>query len=155
MADNDFIMDIQPPQLRTAPQVMFRIAVVLAIVAALSVLVGPTFREAPGTARSSASSGLLAAWGEPAPALPQEAKSGIRARARCAECGVIVSSSDTETVSELMDGSTASTPAPVSSRRWITVRLADGSRRVINDARPADWRSRERVVVIGGLAADR
>ncbi|HWI15242.1 MAG TPA: hypothetical protein VNT02_13355 [Burkholderiales bacterium] len=145
-------MKTPPVQLRSPPKRALGIAVVLAIVAALSVLVGPTFREAP---RSSASRGLLAASAEPGPTLSQEARPGIRARARCAECGVIVSSSETETLSELMDGRTASTPALVSSRRWITVRLADGSSRVINDATPADWRLRERVIVIGGLAAVR
>jgi outer membrane lipoprotein SlyB len=32
----------------------------------------------------------------------------------------------------------------------ITVRLADGSSRVFNDASPARWRSGERVIVIDG-----
>jgi len=32
----------------------------------------------------------------------------------------------------------------------ITVRLADGSSRVINDAKPARWRPGERVIVIEG-----
>jgi hypothetical protein len=134
---------------------MFRIVIVLAIVAALSMLVDPVSTEAPGTARSSPWIGMLAAWAEPAPALAQEARSGIRARARCAECGVIESSSDTETPNEVAELSTESAAAGISSGRTITVRLADGSRRVIGDSMSAHWRVRERVIVIGGLAADR
>jgi hypothetical protein len=134
---------------------MFRIVIVLAIVAALSMLVDPVSTEAPGTARSSPWSGLLAAWAEPAPALAQNAKPGIRARARCAECGVIESSADTEMPDEAADGDTESAAAAISSGRTITVRLADGSRRVIDDPVSAHWRLRERVIVIGGLAADR
>jgi outer membrane lipoprotein SlyB len=32
----------------------------------------------------------------------------------------------------------------------IIVRMADGSRRVIHDAKPASWRTGEQVIVIGG-----
>ena len=147
-------MKTRPLQLRATPQLTFRIAVVLAVIAALSVLVDAPSKETPGTATSRASSGLLAAWAEPAPALPEEARSGIRARARCAECGVIESSSDIELLNDVAEANTASGAAAVSSRRTITVRLADGSRRVIGDPMAPHWRARERVIVIGGLAAD-
>lgn len=154
MTDNDLTVTTPFDKLRTAPQLMLGIAVVLAIVAGLSGLFDQTSTEGAGPPRPPASSSLLAAWAESAPALAQEAKPGIRARARCAECGVIESSSDTDTLDELANANIESTPTAVSSRRWITVRLADGSRRLIDDTRPADWRLRERVVVIGGRGAD-
>ena len=50
------------------------------------------------------------------------------ARPRCPECGVIVSTRSNE----------------------ITVRMADGSSRVIEDANPARWRAGERLMVIAG-----
>ena len=146
-------MKIKSPQLRAAPQLMFRIAIVLAVVAALSMLVDPRSSQAPGTAPSWPWSGI-AAWAEPAPALAPAATSGVRARGRCAECGVIEWSSDADRRSEVSDGS-AESAAPVSSERTIAVRLADGSTRVIGDPMPAHWRVRERVIVIGGLTAGR
>ncbi len=57
---------------------------------------------------------------------------------RCAECGLIESIS--------ASGSPAG-----SAGREITVRLQDGSSRVIVDPNPATWRRGERVVVIDGL----
>jgi hypothetical protein len=56
----------------------------------------------------------------------------------CAECGMIESIS-------------ASRTPPGSGGREITVRLENGSMRVIVDANPATWRPGERVVVIDGL----
>ena len=47
---------------------------------------------------------------------------------RCPECGMIVSTRNNE----------------------ITVRMADGSSRVIEDANPARWRAGERLIVIAG-----
>ena len=32
-----------------------------------------------------------------------------------------------------------------------SIRMADGSRRVINDANPESWRAGERLMVIGGV----
>ena len=56
------------------------------------------------------------------------AKSDGGAKPRCPECGVIVSTRNHE----------------------ITVRMADGSSRVIEDANPARWRAGERLMVIAG-----
>ena len=56
------------------------------------------------------------------------AKSDGGARPRCPECGVIVSTRGNE----------------------FTVRMADGSSRVIEDANPARWRAGERLMVIAG-----
>jgi len=50
------------------------------------------------------------------------------ARPRCPECGMIVSTRSNE----------------------ITVRMADGSSRVFEDANPARWRTGERLIVIAG-----
>lgn len=61
--------------------------------------------------------------------VPVTATSEARARPRCPECGVIVSLSSHE----------------------ITVRMADGSSRVIEDANAAEWRTGERLIVIGGV----
>jgi hypothetical protein len=41
-------------------------------------------------------------------------------------------------------------PAIVDHHEFI-VRMADGSRRVINDANPESWRTGERLMVIGGV----
>ena len=48
---------------------------------------------------------------------------------RCPECGVIVLVQENE----------------------ISVRMADGSSQVIDDASPASWRTGERVMIIGGV----
>jgi hypothetical protein len=61
-----------------------------------------------------------------------------RRRPPCAECGLIESISASRT------------PAG-SGGREITVRLEDGSSRVIVDPNPATWRRGERVMVIDGL----
>ena len=62
------------------------------------------------------------------PTLEVSATSEGGARPRCPECGVIVSTRSNE----------------------ITVRMADGSSRVIDDANPARWRTGERLMVIAG-----
>ncbi len=59
---------------------------------------------------------------------PVPTASAARARPRCPECGVIVSTSNYQ----------------------IIVRMADGSSRVIDDANPARWRTGERLLVIAG-----
>ena len=78
------------------------------------------------------------------------------ARARCTDCGVIVSTREIDNSS----GETAPKSAlnlsqkltPHSPRRLeITVRMRDGSRRVIDDVGPANWRVGERLTLIGGV----
>lgn len=59
---------------------------------------------------------------------PVPTASEARARPRCPECGVIVSTSNYQ----------------------IFVRMADGSSRVIDDANPARWQTGERLIVIAG-----
>lgn len=90
---------------------------------------------------------------------PGEAAGNARAKGRCAECGVIVSVREIGARDEgAGPGATSGAVAgnqdelPVTAIRHyaITVRLADGSSRVINDANPASWRPGERLIVIDG-----
>lgn len=79
---------------------------------------------------------------------------------RCAECGVIDS---TRVVEDSADkhGVNASGRLAVCNRggagrnavrkHEITVRLKDGSMRVITDAKPAKWRRGEAVIIIAGV----
>lgn len=82
-----------------------------------------------------------------------------RAR-RCAECGVIESVREIEAAD---DNAAARTPArsaagqrgeieakPRASHE-ITIRMQDGSMRVITDAKPANWRRGEPVTIIAGV----
>jgi hypothetical protein len=88
--------------------------------------------------------------GAPAPdapavadAVPAPAAPAVRAR-RCAECGVIESTREITAP----DAGTAATPP----RNYeITIRMQDGTMRVIHDAKPAQWRRGEPVTVIAGV----
>jgi hypothetical protein len=86
--------------------------------------------------------------------------SEARAKARCAECGVIVSMREIERHDEgsgpgaagVVTAGNQDEKRVKSTRSYeIIVRMADGSRRVINDANPASWRTGERLMVIGGV----
>lgn len=95
-------------------------------------------------------------WTAPAP-VPIAGKA--RAKARCAECGEVVSMREIERHDEdyspaAAGGATASTGDRIrvkAARSYeITVRMADGSSRVIDDANPARWRTGQRLIVIDG-----
>lgn len=104
---------------------------------------------------STNDSGDISALYQTAPVTTGEA----RAKPKCPECGVIVSMREIERQEEgsgpgAADGVAAGTQdetraGPTGSYE-ITVRLADGSRRVIDHASPANWRPGERVIVIDG-----
>jgi hypothetical protein len=85
-----------------------------------------------------------------APAAP-----GGRAYYKCAECGVIESTRVIEASNDKTAGYAPGRTAgeigakPVGNYE-ITIRLRDGSMRVITDANPARWRAGERVKLIGG-----
>ena len=96
------------------------------------------------------------------PAKPPEAVAASAGAApganRCAECGVIESTREIEgpdamirvhtSGQTIVGGEIAGRPA----RNWeITIRLQDGSMRVITDASPAMWKSGERVKIIAGV----
>jgi hypothetical protein len=117
------------------PLLITGIAVILLCTAGIARMMGwgPTFTGGSGgifvpDARSATSATPVAAI----PGTnPTPVTGDTRAKARCAECGVIVLMREIE--------------------RQIIVRMADGSRRVIDDADPASWRPGERVIVIGGV----
>ncbi len=97
---------------------------------------------------------------------PAESSEGAAAQAiaapgarayRCAECGVIESTREIEAADE-KKGVNGSGPIAAGggiggkpARNYeITIRLKDGSMRVIRDANPATWRHGERVTIIAG-----
>jgi hypothetical protein len=78
---------------------------------------------------------------------------------RCAECGVIASmrkieAPDEETGVNARGRMAAGKRGEIEDKPVrnyeITIRLQDGSMRVINDVNPATWRLGERVTLIGG-----
>lgn len=152
--DNRPTMQIKNELQRARPRAVFRIAAMLVGVLFLTNLVDRTPEGVAGTPRRHAFDGLLAAWAQPAPEVAQTHEPGIRKKPRCPECGVIVSSSETETPEEA-GAASADAPATVSSRRWLTIRFADGSKRVIDDPSGAQWRLDQRVMVVGGAAPGR
>ena len=93
-----------------------------------------------------------------AAALPPPESSAVRAY-RCAECGVIEATRVVETAQQTAGvnasgrlaaarrSATAAAPAVIYE---ITIRLQDGSMRVVTDARPARWRHGEPVTIIAG-----
>lgn len=92
-------------------------------------------------------------------AAPVIAAADTRAR-RCAECGVIESMREIKAPQETTGidafggiaagsrGVSGATPLRVYE---ITIRLRDGTMRVIQDAKPAAWRHREPVTIIAGV----
>jgi hypothetical protein len=92
-------------------------------------------------------------------AAPAIAAPGARAY-RCAECGVIESTRKIEAPDEktgvnargrIAAGNRGAIEAKPLGNYEITVRLRDGSMRVIRDAKPARWRHGEQVTIIAGL----
>jgi len=91
--------------------------------------------------------------------LPAKGVGVSRRKARCPECGFVESIREVEAHGEAIPRVEARRPAaenrnptPVrSASRTITVRLEDGSSRVIVDTNPGTWRRGERVIVIEGV----
>jgi hypothetical protein len=78
---------------------------------------------------------------------------------RCAECGVIVSTRAIEAPDEktgviapgrIAAGNRGKIKGKPVRNYEITVRLRDGSMRVVTDANPARWRHGEKVIIIAG-----
>lgn len=131
------------------PQLITGIAIVLFSTAAIARMLG----WGPNSAGDSGDTFVL----DQAAAATTSAP---RARLKCPECGEIVSMRETARHVENVgpgtaDGMTAGTwdETRVKSTRIyeITVRMADGSSRVIDHANPAGWRPGERVIIIGGV----
>ena len=92
--------------------------------------------------------------------VPAGTAGGSRSKG-CAECGVVESKRKME-MSDEWAGAYAATVRTAAGRQGgmtpkppqnyeFTIRLRDGSMRVITDANPAQWRLGERVTVIAGL----
>jgi hypothetical protein len=93
------------------------------------------------------------------PTAPGQVAGEARAKGRCAECGVIVSTREIDARDEGADpnasgGAVARSQDELrvtSARRYeIIIRMADRSSRVFNHASPASWRLGEHVIVIDG-----
>jgi len=95
------------------------------------------------------------------PATPREAAAAPAEVSRsCAQCGVIESAQKIEASDEWTAGNApgrtaagkpgATDGVPPGSYA-ITIRLRDGSMRVVTDAHPARWRPGERVTLIAGM----
>lgn len=84
---------------------------------------------------------------------------GRRGKGRCVNCGVIVSVVEMErNTADIGTNETArvttrhqiETSIKLTQRFKITIRMADGSIRAIDEASPANWRLGEQVIVIAG-----
>jgi hypothetical protein len=125
--------------LHDRPRSAAGLAAIVLGAAAITALVdwSPALAEHPAVALASA----------PAPA----------AKARCVECGVIVSKREIDTASGEVSPKSSVNSDPNSSRNSslryeFTVRMGDGSSRVFDDVSPANWRDGERVTIIGGAS---
>lgn len=88
---------------------------------------------------------------------PEGAEDMLRARPRCPGCGVIMSMREVEASAEtsvheaigaVRAGNSVEMARTPARNQEITIRMADGSSRVISHASPPNWRLGERVVVI-------
>lgn len=79
---------------------------------------------------------------------------------RCAECGVIQSVQEIKAADQIsavhsLDRVTARSRSEIKAKPLrnyeITIRMQDGSMRVITDAKPAHWREGEPVIIIAGV----
>lgn len=154
-------MSTQPDKSPYLPLLITGIVVILFSSAGIARMMGwgPNLTDDSG--RILALDILPVALAQPVAVTAQQTAGNARAKGRCAECGVIVSVREVETRDEgAGPDATFGAPAsdqdelPATSIRHyeITVRLADGSSRVINDANPASWRPGERLVVIDGAS---
>ena len=98
---------------------------------------------------------------EPPEAVAAPAVAAFGARAyRCAECGVIESTREIDAPDEktgvnatgrIAAGNRGETERKLVRNYEITIRLRDGSMRMIKDPNPARWRQGERVKIIAGV----
>jgi hypothetical protein len=144
------------------PQLVVGIAVILFSTAGIAAIMGwrsstdsPDRGIAPPVSAANAAKAVVLA----APTVQKRARAKARALGKCAECGLIESISDiNERPDDTGTGSTDALsatdrieqPLHSTAQSAMVVRMADGSRRVINNANPALWRLGERVVIIAG-----
>ncbi len=121
----------------------------LAAVLCGAVAFSPLTASSQAPVESSKHGGAPGEWPEvPPPSAveaPAQALRTTRAKARCAECGVIESTREIETRNETTE---AGAPGRIYE---AVVRLQDGSTHVINDVNPGRWRTGERVKLIAGM----
>lgn len=95
------------------------------------------------------------------PITPVRGEGKGRTKVKCAECGLIVSMREITgndggfhrtAASVITVGNQVQAPVKVPRRYEITIRMADGSSRVIGHDNPASWRPGERVIVIAGAS---
>jgi len=143
-----------PLPLSPRTTMLLRTAGFAALMAWMPLLIGASRDTLPGSSVESAKPATAIDAGTPPP------KGLARRKLRCGECGLIESIRETEGQGEAIPLVGAVRPvaenrnrAPArSASREITIRLEDGSSRVIVDANPGSLRLGERVKVIDGLA---
>ena len=156
-------MNTQANKSRYLPLLIVGIAVILFSTAGIAAIMGWLPASIDDSGDILALDNLPVASAKPvavtAQTAPGQMEGEARAKGRCAECGVIVSTREIDArdegagldpsggaVARNQDGIRAK-----STRRYeITIRLADRSSRVINQSTPASWRPGERVIVIDG-----
>ena len=95
------------------------------------------------------------------PMAPVRGEGKGRTKGKCAECGLIVSMREITgndrgfhrtAAGVITVGHQVEAPVKAPRRYEITIRMADGSSRVIDHDNPASWRPGERVIVIAGAS---
>jgi hypothetical protein len=80
---------------------------------------------------------------------PASAEPAVR-NYRCADCGVIESTREIDAPGRIDTEGRGGIEVNTLRNYEITIRLQDGSMRVIRDAKPAKWRHGESVTIIAG-----
>jgi hypothetical protein len=141
-------MGTHRPRFPYLPSLIAGIAVILSSSAGIAGIMGWLPALTSGSADISAPDGVPVASATPVAVAPR-VQSEARARARCAECGVVVSMREIDVHDEGAGHDTSGGAAP--ARRYeTTIRMADQSSRVIRDGSLASWRVGEHVIVIDG-----
>ena len=154
-------MNTQANKSRYLPRLVVAIAVILSSSAGIAAIMGWLPASTGGSGDVLALDFPVASAkpaAVPAQTLTAQVEGKTRAKGRCAECGVIVSTREIDAHDD--DGLDAAggavarsqdEPGVKSARRYeITIRLADRSSRVLHHASPVGWRPGERVIVIDG-----
>lgn len=93
--------------------------------------------------------------GEAGPSLAEPTDGNGRGRLKCAECGVVESTralAQSGQAGDVSRGGAREMAAKPTSRREVTVRMANGSRRVFIAAPAVSWRAGERLILIDGAS---
>lgn len=132
---------------RTFPLLAVFIAVVLFSSASIAAIMGWYRADAESSSNVRAGHTLplteSSEFAEAVQSAPKPREGKGRAKAKCVECGVVVSMEETDA----NDGDFG----PVAPGSYnILVRMTDGSTRVISHASAGSWRPGERVILIDG-----